>query len=188
MPTDCTPVDVIQQPVELEVLQVQNPIDILQTSTEIDIEASTSPIDVVQTSTPIDVVQTTVPLDISQSLSPIEVVQTSTGIEITEVQNPIELIQSTPQIEIQQTSPVIDVSTPGVQGVPGLGSPWITYAMLWDTAPTVAGSVAAGTVFTYTLDGNTRYRLVPEPYDPSDDAFYGSFAGMVLSDLIVARA
>lgn len=64
---------------------------------------------------------------------------------------------------------------------------WTALATSWTTPPTLAATIAAGQVYAYTLDGTTRYRLVPTPYDAADDAFYTTFAGGVLSGLIVAR-
>jgi hypothetical protein len=69
------------------------------------------------------------------------------------------------------------------------GTPtWEYYATKWDTAPTQAGTVAAGAVWAYVLGGVTRYRLVPSPYDATDDAFYSTFSGGSLSGLITSRS
>jgi hypothetical protein len=50
---------------------------------------------------------------------------------------------------------------------------------------TVAGE--DGDVLSYTLQGVTRFRFIPDDYDPTLDAFYAAFAAGELSDLIVAR-
>lgn len=65
---------------------------------------------------------------------------------------------------------------------------WTLLASKWDVAPTVAASISGGTVYQYTLDGVTRYRFVPDQYDAAQDAFYSSFDGTTLSDLITTRA
>ena len=64
---------------------------------------------------------------------------------------------------------------------------WEYYATNWTTAPSLAGSTAAGDVYAYTLSGTTRYRLVPTTYSAAQDAFYSTFSGGVLSGLIVTR-
>lgn len=64
---------------------------------------------------------------------------------------------------------------------------WSTLVAHWDTAPTIAGDIAAGTVYAYTLNGVTRYRLVPTPYVSGQDAFYASFDGTTLSEVIADR-
>lgn len=64
---------------------------------------------------------------------------------------------------------------------------WTDYATRWDTAPTVNSVVTSpenGTIYDYTLDGVTRFRFVPDSYDPANDAFY---AEVGLSTLIAAR-
>lgn len=64
---------------------------------------------------------------------------------------------------------------------------WTALATSWTTPPTLAATIVAGAVYAYTLDGVTRYRLVPSPYDAALDAFYTTFAGSVLSGLITTR-
>lgn len=64
---------------------------------------------------------------------------------------------------------------------------WIDYASQWSSEPSEIGSTADGTVFEYTLDGTTRYRLVPDPYDAAQDAFYADWDGTTLSNLIITR-
>lgn len=80
----------------------------------------------------------------------------------------------------------LDLQTQGTQGT---ASPptWEFYAANWSTPPTQVSTTAAGAVYSYVLDGVTRYRLVPAVYDPTDDAFYSTFTGGVLSGLIVSR-
>jgi hypothetical protein len=61
---------------------------------------------------------------------------------------------------------------------------WMDYAG-WPSVE--AGTVAAGAVRSHTRQGVTVYRLIPEPYDDAQDAFYNTFSGGVLSGLIVTR-
>ena len=67
----------------------------------------------------------------------------------------------------------------------------LTWAMLtttWDSPPTKVGTVASGDVYSYVHKGATYYRLVPYTYAAASDAFYSTFSGGVLSDLVVSRA
>lgn len=64
---------------------------------------------------------------------------------------------------------------------------WTSLSTRWDTEPALVSTIAEGDVYTYTLDGTTRYRLVPDPYSAENDAFYATFSGGVLSDLITKR-
>lgn len=82
----------------------------------------------------------------------------------------------------------------GEQGPPGPPGPageapttWGHYAVHWTTAPAQVGTTAAGAVYSYTLSGTTRYRLVPSPYAAAQDAFYSAWDGAALSGLIVSR-
>ena len=53
--------------------------------------------------------------------------------------------------------------------------------------PTLNSTISNGKVYTYTLDGITRYRFVPTIYNPTQDAFYSTFTGGVLTELITQR-
>lgn len=64
---------------------------------------------------------------------------------------------------------------------------WDFLATNWTSAPSVAGTVAGGTVYSYVRSGVARYRLVPTSYSAAQDAFYSGFSGGVLSGLIVSR-
>lgn len=64
---------------------------------------------------------------------------------------------------------------------------WRQLVLEWSNSPTELAQVVGGTVFSYVLDGVTRYRFVPNPYNPELDAFYESFDGAVLSNLIAVR-
>ena len=107
------------------------------------------------------------------------------------VQQPalVVTVQAPPKLVV--TVP-IGVSGPpgpaGPQGPPGTGSiTWDFYATNWTTAPTQVGTTAAGAVYSYTLSGTTRYRLVPSPYLAAQDTFYSTWDGSALSGPIVSR-
>lgn len=70
----------------------------------------------------------------------------------------------------------------------GLGlNDWVYLKEKWDAPPTLNATIASGAVYNYTLNGVTRYRLVPEPYLAANDAFWTSFDGTTLSGLVAAR-
>jgi len=64
---------------------------------------------------------------------------------------------------------------------------WNYFATTWTTAPSQVGTTASGAVFSYVLNGVTRYRLVPTTYAAASDAFYSGWDGTTLTGLIVAR-
>jgi len=64
---------------------------------------------------------------------------------------------------------------------------WVSFATQWSSEPVEVETIAGGTVWSYVL-GSTRYRFVPDPYDPLLDAFYTDYTSPVLSGLIVSRA
>jgi hypothetical protein len=64
---------------------------------------------------------------------------------------------------------------------------WVDLVLRWDTQPAEIGATANGKVLAYTLSGTTRYRLIPDPYVFSEDAFYDSFVGGVLSGSVIRR-
>ena len=53
--------------------------------------------------------------------------------------------------------------------------------------PFLIATIQDGAVYSYTLDGVTRFRFVPDPYDPRQDAFYEDFDGTDLLNLIIRR-
>lgn len=67
------------------------------------------------------------------------------------------------------------------------GADWTYYATTWTTEPTFVEAITGGDVYSYTLDGTTRYRFVPTTYDATEDAFYTIFSTPTLSGLIIAR-
>ena len=64
---------------------------------------------------------------------------------------------------------------------------WSHYLDHWDVEPIQISTTSSGTVFGYTLGGVTRYRLIPNPYDATQDAFYSDWDGTALSGLIITR-
>lgn len=79
---------------------------------------------------------------------------------------------------------------PGPQGDPGGAGEdsWVDYCGgLLTNQETIAG----GTVLTYLYKGVTIYRHITDAVDvygyPNEDAFYETFSGGILSDLIVLR-
>lgn len=64
---------------------------------------------------------------------------------------------------------------------------WGYYRDHWTETPSEAGTTVGGSVLAYVLDGVTRYRFIPAPYDPAQDAFYNTFEARVLSGLIAKR-
>lgn len=67
------------------------------------------------------------------------------------------------------------------------GVTWDYYATNWTEQPALLATIASGNVYSYTLRGITRYRLVPSPFLAANDVFYSSWNGSALSGLIVAR-
>lgn len=70
------------------------------------------------------------------------------------------------------------------------GDPSATWEYLvynWSSEPTLNTTIIGGNVYNYELDGVTRYRLVPNPYDATQDAFYADFDGTNLTNLITTR-
>ena len=67
---------------------------------------------------------------------------------------------------------------------------WSFLKEQWTTEPTLVGratSPVAGDVYSYTLAGVTRFRLVPDAYTPAEDAFYSSFSAGACTGLITRR-
>lgn len=55
--------------------------------------------------------------------------------------------------------------------------------------PTIEGNITGGTVYRYTyVDGTILYNFVPSPYDFQTDAFYSTFNGTSLTNLIKSRS
>lgn len=68
---------------------------------------------------------------------------------------------------------------------------WSDYKDSWTNEPEIVGvatAPVAGDVWSYTLGGVTRYRLVPDDYSPAEDAFYSAFVAGACTGLIVSRS
>tara|TARA_Y100000310_G_scaffold286956_1_gene311542 strand:+ start:214 stop:540 length:327 start_codon:yes stop_codon:yes gene_type:complete len=77
------------------------------------------------------------------------------------------------------SAPVIQVST---------DLRWFDYVTGFSLAPEVDAQILEGTVYLYRYASRPNlYRLVPDPYVTTSDAFYSSFDGTTLSGLVVAR-
>lgn len=57
----------------------------------------------------------------------------------------------------------------------------------YDVIPTVLATISGGEVLTYIWNGVTRYRFIPDPYDPPQDAYYSNWDGSAVSGLIAAK-
>ncbi len=69
---------------------------------------------------------------------------------------------------------------------------WGFLVMSWSTPPAVVGTLTGaleGRVFSYALNGVTRFRFVPTPYTAQEDKFFSNWnsATSTLSGLIVSR-
>lgn len=53
--------------------------------------------------------------------------------------------------------------------------------------PSTETAITGGTVIQYDTDTQTVYRFVPEPYNYDADAFYSTFDGSSVSNLIASR-
>ena len=68
---------------------------------------------------------------------------------------------------------------------------WSYLAAQWSDEPTLVGtatSPVAGDVYSHTLAGVTRFRLVPDAYTPAEDAFYSAFSAGACTGLITRRS
>lgn len=84
-------------------------------------------------------------------------------------------------------SPTVTIDLTAAPGQQSLDNTWTYLVAQWDNPPSLAATIAAGQVYLYTLNGISRYRLVPAPYDAGNDAFYSGFNGTTLSGIIAAR-
>ena len=93
-------------------------------------------------------------------------------------------------VVVKETAPpqIIEIVSVGPQGPEGPQS-WMDIVARPSTASgtaTVGG--VGGKVRTHTKVGLPDvFRFIPDPYDPTVDAFYSTFESGVLSDLIVTR-
>jgi hypothetical protein len=102
-------------------------------------------------------------------------------------------------VVVQETAPpqIIEIVSVGPQGPEGPEGPvgpegpqsWMDIV----ARPSAASGTATvggvgGKVRTHTKVGLPDvFRFIPDPYDPTVDAFYSTFTAGVLSDLIVTR-
>ena len=95
-------------------------------------------------------------------------------------------IQSGAEVKVQadwsETNPASDAF---IQNKPA--NTWEYFASNWSTEPTFNSAITNGGVYNYTLNGVTRYRFVPTTYNPTQDAFYESFDGTALTNIITKR-
>lgn len=64
---------------------------------------------------------------------------------------------------------------------------WDYLVMNWSVEPVLLTTTQTAQIFSYTLEGVTRYRSVPLTYLPTQDAFYANFDGVTLTNLITSR-
>ena len=70
----------------------------------------------------------------------------------------------------------------------GLDPTFNYYERHYSSLPVEETFSGSGTVLSYILGGVTRYRYIPDPYDPIEDAFYANFTNPTLSNLIVRKS
>jgi hypothetical protein len=68
-----------------------------------------------------------------------------------------------------------------------IGKTWGGLVTIWTEEPTLEATIAAGDVYKYTYGSTVYYRLVPDPYDSTIDAFYTTFDDPTLSGLVATR-
>ncbi len=68
-----------------------------------------------------------------------------------------------------------------------LGLSWMNLATSWTLEPTLNATLSSGEVYEYTYGPTIYYRFVPNPYNSTQDSFYGAFNGSILSNLIISR-
>jgi hypothetical protein len=66
---------------------------------------------------------------------------------------------------------------------------WINLVSSWTEEPTLNAEppVLGGSVYDYVFGLTTRYRHIPDPYDPTLDAFYEEYAAGVLNVLVATK-
>jgi hypothetical protein len=69
----------------------------------------------------------------------------------------------------------------------GISNTWSILASEWTEEPTLNQVVTGGDIYTYTYGGTNYYRLVPSPYDATEDKFYSTLVGDVLSGEVASR-
>lgn len=115
--------------------------------------------------------------------------------QVTLTNRPIKLsvvTQPSSNITLIHNKPILAVSSKGIQGPVGetggadMTGTWLGLVTGWSSAPMLIDTIADGQVWEYNYSGGiTYYRLVPT--GSGADAFYSTFSGGVLSDLVVAK-
>jgi len=96
-----------------------------------------------------------------------------------------DIVQPSDLATVATTGDYSDLT--GIPVVPVMSITWDYLVQNWSVEPTLNATVASGDVYNYTQGDVTRYRIVPEPYDATEDHFYSDFNGTALSGFIVAR-
>lgn len=147
----------------------------------------------VVTSTVGTTIQSTVPTIEIRDCREIAVTISSITVEVEKSTSEIlvEVISTPWAIEVINSPVAVSIATLGVQGVKGdpgqISDIWLFFATTWSSEPAIIGEIVGGDVYQYELNSVTRYRFVPEPYNPSSDTFYLEFDGTNLSGLITSR-
>ena len=128
-------------------------------------------------------------INVSQSTNNIRVTKRSgTQVSVSSNSGPsisVEVAKKTPVQASYTTKTPISVKIDATK-IATVNS-WVSLVMNWSTEPTLNAEIIGGEVYDYINNGVTRYRFIPNPYNPLQDAFYSSFDGSTLSSLIVTR-
>jgi hypothetical protein len=118
--------------------------------------------------------------------SNIHLVTSNASVEL-HVEDGSFLIASPVISESYSVSNVAVIDSEGYWVGPAIKS-WITYVTSYSSTPVFLQTISGGDVYTYKYnsDATTAYRFIAS--DNSLDAFYGSFDGSNLSDLLVTKA
>ncbi len=106
-------------------------------------------------------------------------------VNIVETVEPITIsVEETVQnvnVSVDETVETVNIQ---VAEAPYVPIKWIDYVFQYE--PSTETTVTSGLVIQYTAE-TTVYRFIPEPYVYANDAFYSSFDGTVVSNLLVKR-
>lgn len=150
-------------------------INIEQTIEEVDINESSTveAVDIVVNQTIEDV---NITVNESDSFVDVNIVETVEPITIS-----IEEVLESVNVNVDET---IETITIEVAEAPYIPLKWTDYVFQYE--PSTETAVTGGSVILYTAD-STIYRFIPEPYVYSEDAFYSSFDGITVTNLLVRR-
>ena len=154
---------------------MSNNINIEQTIEEVDINESSTveDVDIVVNQTIEDV---TITVNESDSSVDVNIVETVEPITIS-----VEETVQNVNVSVDET---VETVTIIVAEAPYIPIEWIDYVFQYE--PSTETTVTGGTVIQYTAE-TTVYRFIPEPYVYANDAFYSSFDGTVVSNLLARR-